>query len=238
MGTSTLFRWTMGTVLVLMMVLVPTVHYRQTYRYAKRLRPVVEGRVYRSGCLTADGFRDAIHKYKIKTVINLQDEAPDPAVLNHYFTTRTTLESEVCKDLGVKFIFLPVELVNSRDFPRTHAPTVERFLQLMDDPDTYPVLLHCKAGLHRTGVLAAMFRIEYDGWAPYEALRELKNHGFGEFVSSSANPYIVQYILQYQPRRQPVSLPAAHHVPLLPQRLPQGDAPPENEFRRNGPDDE
>lgn len=229
---SALSRWLMGTALVLMMVIVPAVHYRQTYRYAKRLRPVVEGKVYRSGCLTADGFRDAIQKYKIKTVINLQDEAPDPAVLNHYFTTRTTLESEVCKSMGVKFLFLHVELVNSRDFPQKHAPTVEKFLKLMDDPDTYPVLLHCKAGLHRTGVLAAMYRLEYEGWSANEALHELKNHGFGEFVSSSANPYIVQYVLQYHPRRQPVSVPGHQHIREMPQRLPAGDAPP------TGPDGE
>jgi len=50
----------MGILLILMMVVVPSVHYRQTYRYAKRLRPVTEGKVYRSGCLMADGLEEAI----------------------------------------------------------------------------------------------------------------------------------------------------------------------------------
>lgn len=190
----------MGALLVLMMVVVPTLRYRQNYRYAKRLRPVAEGKVYRSGCLTAEGFRDAIEKYKIKTVLNLQDEAPDPAVPNHYFTFRTKPESEVCRSMGVKFLFLHVELVNGKEFPRKRPATIDSFLKLMDDPDTYPILIHCKAGLHRTGVLAALYRQEYEGWSKEQALRELKNHGFGEFVSSAANPYIVQYILQYQPR--------------------------------------
>jgi tyrosine-protein phosphatase SIW14 len=205
---SNFWRWAMGILLVLLMVAVPTVHYRQTYRYAKRLRPIVEGKVYRSGCLTADGFRDFLGKHHVKTVINLQDEAPDPAVLNHYFTLETTPESQVCKSLGVKLIFLPVEVVNGREFPRKRPATIDAFLKLMDDPETYPVLIHCKAGLHRTGVLAALYRQEYEGWSSQEALRELKNHGFGEFVSSSANPYIVQYILKYEPRsrtaRQPL----------------------------------
>jgi tyrosine-protein phosphatase SIW14 len=202
---SAVWRWTMGVLLVLFMVAVPTVYYRQTYRYAKRLRPVAEGKVYRSGCMTADGFREAVDKYKIKTIINLQDEAPDPAVLNHYFTLRTTPESEVCRKLGVKFIFLPVELVNSRFFPQTHPATIDNFLKIMDDPANYPVLIHCKAGLHRTGVLTALYREEYEGWTPSEALHELKSHGFGEFVSSTANPYIVQYVTQYQPRAQRAS---------------------------------
>jgi tyrosine-protein phosphatase SIW14 len=195
----------MGVLLVLMMVLVPTVYYRQTYRYAKRLRTVVEGKVYRSGCMTADGLRDAIQKYQIKTVLNLQEEAPDPALPNHYFTLQTTPESAVCQELGVKFLFMPVDLVYSRDLPRKHAPAIDNFLKLLDDPDTYPILFHCRAGLHRTGVLAALYRQEYEGWSREDALRELKNHGFGEFVSSAANPYIVQYILKYEPRRQQAS---------------------------------
>lgn len=199
----------MGVLLVLMIVIVPAVHYRHTYRYAKRLRTVVEDKVYRSGCLTAAGFRDAIHKYKIKTVLNLQDEAPDPDLPNHYFTLRTTPESELCASLGVKFVFLQVGLVNPRQFPRTHAASVDEFLKLMDDPDTYPILLHCKAGLHRTGVMAALYRQEYEGWSRAEALRELKNHGFGEFGSSAANPYIDQYILRYQPRHQATGTDAA-----------------------------
>jgi len=193
-------RWTFATLLVLMMVIIPVVHYRQTYRYGKRLRVVAEGKVYRGGCLTADGLRAAIKKYKIKTVLNLQDEAPDPALPNHYFTLFTTPESEVCQSMGAKFMFMKLELVNGREFPQKHAASIDAFLKLMDDPETYPILFHCKAGLHRTGVLAALYRQEYEGWDKYQALRELKNHGFGEFVSSAANPYIVQYVLQYQPR--------------------------------------
>lgn len=215
-------RWMLGSALVLMMVLVPTVHYRHNYRYAKRLRPVVEGKLYRSGCMTADGLEDAIKRLHIKTVINLQEEAQDPDLFDHYFTLRTTPESEVCCRAGANFVFLAVGLVPPAEFPRRHSDTVEEFLRIMDNPESYPVLIHCKAGLHRTGVLAALYRREYQGWSADQALRELKSHGFGEFVSTSANPYIVQYILGYQPRdphtraaqtRRQQSEQPAHHVP-------------------------
>src|SRR5438105_5013533 len=99
----------MGAFLALMMIIVPAIHYRDMYRYAKRLRVVTEGKVYRSGCLTAAGFEEAIKKYGIKTVLNLQDEAPDPALPNHYFTFATTPESEVCRRTGAKLVPMYVD---------------------------------------------------------------------------------------------------------------------------------
>ena len=68
----------------------------------------------------------------------------------------------------------------------------------MDDPANHPVLLHCRAGLHRTGVLAAVYRMEYQGWTPAQAIDELKAYGFGEFPCSSANDYITQYVLTFR----------------------------------------
>ena len=70
----------------------------------------------------------------------------------------------------------------------------------MDDPESHPVLLHCRAGLHRTGVLVATYRQEFDGWGPFAALQELKEHGFGDKAATAANDYIRQYVLNFRPR--------------------------------------
>ena len=83
---------------------------------------------------------------------------------------------------------------------------LEEFLALMDDESTYPVLIHCKAGLHRTGVLVAVYRMEYQGWSSREAFEELRDHGFGAWVCTSANDYVRQYVLNY---RRGVRRPAA-----------------------------
>src|SRR5437773_12261447 len=81
-------------------------------------------------------------------------------------------------------------------------PSIKKFLEIMDDENSYPVLIHCKAGLHRTGVMAAIYRMEYDGWSREDALRELRSHGFGHWTANASNDYILQYVMPYRPRNQ------------------------------------
>jgi protein-tyrosine phosphatase len=107
-------------------------------------------------------------------------------------------ESEVCRQLGVRFVQLAPDLVSRHD--KGQRPlAIDQFLAVMDREDSYPVLLHCKAGLHRTGVLAAVYRMEYQGWSAGDAYRELKGHGFGTWACTSANDYVFQYVLAYRP---------------------------------------
>jgi hypothetical protein len=176
-------------------------YFRYAYEHDKRLRVVEPGRYYRSGQLTADGFADAIRRYKIRTVINVQDEFPDPDVATGTFSSATIKERDLCRQLGVRYVWLQPDL-EPRTTPGGPRPKVlEEFLRLMDDPDVYPVLLHCKAGLHRTGVLTAVYRMEYQGWSAGSAYREMKAHGFGDTACTSANDYVSQYVLTYRPRR-------------------------------------
>lgn len=193
----------LGALLLLLMASVPYVYYRHKYSHSKRLRPVVAGEVYRSGCMTAEGLRDAIKKYQLKTIINLQEEAMDPDLPASYFNSVTrTRESELCRSLGAKMEFVFVDLVSPDLVGKKRPLTIDRFLEIMDNPANYPVLIHCKAGLHRTGVLSAVYRMEYQHWDRLEAWHELRCHGFGEFVSDSSNDYIRQYLLTYQPRQR------------------------------------
>src|SRR5262249_5646458 len=155
--------------------------------------------------MTAEGFTEAVHRYGFRTVVNLQDEYPDPDVRLSYFSADTVKESTLCRRLGVRYVHLPPDLISPRDVPRKRPEAIDRFLKLLDDPQAYPVLIHCRAGLHRTGVMTAVYRMEYEHWTPGEAVREVKANGFGEFACTAANDYITQYILTYQPgvRRPP-----------------------------------
>jgi hypothetical protein len=193
-----LVRWALIALIVGIVVIAPIVFYRAVYAHDKRLREVTPGLVYRSGQLTAEGFIDACRSLGIKTIINLQDDFPDPDLSYRFLNWRTIKESDLCHMIGVRYVFIGPDLTWRRRVGRDRPEAIEQFLAVMDDPDSYPVLLHCKAGLHRTGCLAAVYRMEYEGWTPEQAVREMKANGFGEWACTSDNDYVLQYVLTYK----------------------------------------
>jgi tyrosine-protein phosphatase SIW14 len=198
LANNPVVRWALGLTLATSIIAVPVVYYRAVYNHDRRLRTVEPGVLYRSGCLTAEGFKAAVAQLGIKTIINLQDEWPDPAVRNSYFDTSTTSEIQLCQELGVHYVYIPPDLLSRRRAESERPLAIEQYLAVMDNPENYPVLIHCKAGLHRTGVMVAVFRMEYQGWSPLAALQEVKDNGFGEWASGADNDYIEQYIMRYK----------------------------------------
>ena len=56
----------------------PLLYHRYRLTTSKRLREVEPGRFYRCGQMTAAGFVETLVQRKIRTVINVQNEFPDP----------------------------------------------------------------------------------------------------------------------------------------------------------------
>jgi tyrosine-protein phosphatase SIW14 len=194
-----LVRWSAVLTLAALLFAIPFFHYRASFERTKRLREVTTGVFYRSGQMTVEGYEDAIDRLHIRTVVNLRDEAPDPDVRRSYFDGRTEKESALCARLGVRWTFIKPDLVPKSQFPATRPIAIDRFLEVLDDPSAYPILVHCNAGLNRTGVITAVYRMEHDGWTPRHAWEELRANGFGDYTSTADNNYITQYVLSYRP---------------------------------------
>jgi protein tyrosine/serine phosphatase len=197
-------RWLLGIALVVLIVAVPLVRMRWVYSETKRLRVVALGKFYRSGRMTVEGLAEAIREYHIRTVINLMDEDPDPELQQTYFGGGHELERQVCEREKAKFLFLFVDTISPNSRPDQRPITVDKYLAVLDDPANYPILIHCQAGLHRTGLLSAVYRMEYEGWTPAQAWRELRNNGFGENCYND-NIYVQQYLFNYRPGRRLVA---------------------------------
>jgi hypothetical protein len=178
---------------------LPCLYYRWTYNDARRFRVVEAGKLYRSGRLTAQGLAEVLQQYKIRTVINLMEEEAEPELPRTFFGGGSVKESQVCEQNGARMVFLQADLVSRRQIEHLRPSGIDQFLKIMDDPSKHPVLLHCRAGLHRTGVLTAVYRMEYDNWSKQRAWLELRKCGFGEWNCFSDNDYIYQYLFTYEP---------------------------------------
>ena len=117
-------RWTLAAAIAFSLAATPYVTFRCRYSHHKRLLEVDAGRLYRSGQMTAEGFRDAVRRLGIKTVVNVQDDFPDPDLDRTYWDRRTVKESDLCRELGVKYVFLAPDLAPNRCDP--HARPRER----------------------------------------------------------------------------------------------------------------
>lgn len=202
---TTWFRWALGVGLGAAIVAVPVVRYRAVYDTEKRFREVTPGRFYRCGQMSADALRAKIREHRIKLVVNLQDENPDPLLSSGYWDRPHIPESRVCEEEGARFVFLSFAgdrglLPRNVAGPETRPRVIDDFLRLCDDPSNYPILIHCMAGLHRTGALTAVYRMEYEGWPLPDAVRELRANGYGDRKCTQANDYIYEYLFQYRPR--------------------------------------
>ncbi len=146
--------------------------------------------LYRSGQPRGLGLR-VVDWLNVRTYLNLR------------VTESNTVFDEIafCREHGVRSVVAPF---THRAISLQHA--VDRFLELMDDPSNYPVLVHCSRGKERSGVLAAVYRMEFNAWTNERALAEMYALGY----ERGAMPAGEEFVKSYVPRatgNSPPSLP-------------------------------
>jgi protein tyrosine phosphatase (PTP) superfamily phosphohydrolase (DUF442 family) len=114
---------------------------------------------YRSAQPTAEGFRNLVHRKGFRTVISLRA-----------FHSDRPLTSGLA--------------LNVYDFPM-HTWHIEQedvvgaLRALRISMKKGPTLVHCEHGADRTGLIAALYRILYQGWSREAAIAEMENGKFG-----------------------------------------------------------
>ena len=144
-------------------------NYRNTQ--FRHFRVVQDGKVYRSGQMSIAALQRTTEEYGIKTVISfdsLKRERPLDAE-----------EEKFCQTHGIRHVRIrPREWLADEDGNVPAQEPVNKFLKVLDDPSAYPVLVHCFAGMHRTGAYCAIYRMEYQRWDNADAMTELKALGY------------------------------------------------------------
>jgi protein tyrosine/serine phosphatase len=186
-------QWLFGLSLVALLIGGPLgwAHYCQ--KNYRNFHVVRDGALYRSGQLSLHGLKKVIHDYGIRTVITLRDAYhagdPPPAVAEENF----------CLLEDINYHRFPLRAWEGPDNTVPAEENVQRFLEIMDNPRNYPVLIHCFAGSHRTGAYCAVYRMEYQQWSNADALDEMKEYGYTNLDEEND---ILGFLTRYQPRRQ------------------------------------
>ncbi|MBK9129108.1 MAG: tyrosine-protein phosphatase [Phycisphaerales bacterium] len=166
-GWSPLPRWTTRAVALALLAGVGALGaglaWHVTSLTPKRFTEVVPGKLYRSGAVTPAQLERLVAEPGIRRVISLLDPAAPQSVA----------EREAAARLGLVWENVPLR----GDGSSTPADR-ERILTLLTEPNAPPTLVHCAAGVNRTGLAIGLYRIHCQGWSYEAVLDEMRRIGF------------------------------------------------------------
>jgi protein tyrosine/serine phosphatase len=158
-------------------------------------RVVEPGKLYRSGQMPPEGFERVAREFGIQTVISLRDTKDAAGV------PEDQAEADFCRANGLAFHRLPPADWSPVNGVIPGDKNIAEFLRILDDPATRrPVLVHCFAGIHRTGAHVSVYRMEYDRWTAEEAIDELRSMGTPRTTFADN---LLDYLRSYTPRHRP-----------------------------------
>ena len=144
----------------------------------------VNDHIYRGAQPSSAGF-DNLAKLGIKTVIDLREGG-----------AQGRAERKLVEAAGMHYIHIPMAGLG--------APKDEQIgtvLNLLDDSSGWPVFVHCKRGMDRTGTVIACYRVAHDHWDNRKALSEAHAYGL-HWIEQGMQ----QYIVHFKPAGKPVLL--------------------------------
>ena len=182
-----------GVAAVLLCIGAPVAFALHMQAETRNFHVVKDGVLYRSGQTTLFGLKNIIHEYRIRTVVTLRDamtpgEAPPDLAEENY-----------CRAEEINYIRIPPRHWESPDGPPPVEEGVDKFREVMRDPANYPVLVHCFAGIHRTGAYCEIYHMEFDHWTNAQAIDDLMAHGY---YNLEGEEDILGYLTNYKPTWQ------------------------------------
>ena len=141
---------------------------------------VVEGHhIYRSGQLSAALVKRTLASHRIKVIVALT--ADDPQDKDQQ------AEEEAAAELDIELLRFPLSGDGTGDVNQ-YAGAFAAIVQA--ERQSKPVLVHCAAGVQRTGGTIAFYRLLIDKKPPVAVVREMRQHGW----SPRENPKLLPYL--------------------------------------------
>ena len=144
--------------LVLAIIFVLVGKYVYDMNINHNFETITEGKVFKSGVIPPNEIDSYVKKYHIKSIVDLRFPGTGDDVNNPEIPSELTAEKDaVAKIKGVTYFNNGSDQVPSQK-------NLDLFFKIMDDPENYPVLIHCYHGVGRAELYSALYRIEFEGW--------------------------------------------------------------------------
>jgi len=141
--------------------------------------------LYRGGQPAESDYK-VLAAFGIHTIIDLRND-------------EETFAKSAAEAAGLKYYNISMDGVS--------APSdsdVAKFLSIINDPSSGKIFMHCKAGIHRTGAMGAVYRIAHDGWDYDKTYAEMKNYEFSAGLFHGALKSFVKKYSEKVAASQPV----------------------------------
>ena len=187
MGKLRTNRWTCVLAITGAALVLLGIKYMRKYFIWDNFGTVVPGRVYRSGRLTPSQLQDAITRYGIQPVLNL----------NHAVRGKekpvADAEEQLVQGLGLKYF--KARWSGDGVVP---VSSLRWAHELISDADNQPVLIHCARGSSRTGAVVAYYRIWTSHWSRQQIRDEMVQYGHRPGSNQQLERLIDRLFVSYQ----------------------------------------
>jgi protein tyrosine/serine phosphatase len=113
---------------------------------------------YRGGQPNKSGF-EYLKKQGVRTIINFTDGKDEEAIV---------------KKLGMNYVHIPLSVSVTARIPES---AIHQYFEVLNNPENYPIFIHCRRGADRTGAMVGFYRIAAQGWDGQKAYQEARNVG-------------------------------------------------------------
>jgi protein tyrosine phosphatase (PTP) superfamily phosphohydrolase (DUF442 family) len=163
--------------------------YKNAYdRHYRNFHIIEDGVLYRSAQLDLDGLKRIVNQYGIRTIVCLRDGE----------TADDRDEAAWATRAGLRHVRIPPRPWGTDSGPAPAEQCLGVFRRVMQDRANLPVLVHCFAGIHRTGAFCAVYRMDFQGWSNRDAIAELRTMGY---TTLDDDVDILSFLQLYRPHR-------------------------------------
>ena len=139
---------------------------------------IVKPIFFRSGQPDSDDLKTIQDRLKIKTIINLREDIKG-------------FEQRFADRQDIRMVHIPM----NASIPPTEEQ-LDHYFDILLFPLNYPIWMHCQGGSDRTGVMTAVYRLEFQNWSKFDAIMEMLRY----FHIPPLYPALTTYIYHYERR--------------------------------------